>query len=352
MTATNLTRATADGGTRVGNKFILGLFLLALASALERMVGLSSNYWATLDASQVVVFDIGDSVGVSSRNEKRTSTTPERGPILHNVTRIGKYVKTYNYSTPVTSIISPASECGNSPDFEDFFKLPGEQRSRLKEDKFVYETLFKNKMNDNDTGTYVELGAFEGREESNSAFFDLCLGWKGLLIEGNPMQYAKLLQNRPHAHKMSFAPSCDAHFEAINKTVEFYAKKWTNSGLRGQAKSYEGTPTVSVPCGPLAPVLQDVFEEERRIMFFSLDVEGAELMVLNTINFDEIIIEVMMIEVLNAFCKETCETRDRVRAKMAALGYQRYEGVVHASDIYVHPRSRFQMPASAKEATQ
>jgi hypothetical protein len=90
-------------------------------------------------------------------------------------------------------------------------------------------------MNGIDTGTYVELGAFQGRAESNSAFFDLCLGWKGLLIEGNPAHYSKLVQNRPHAHKMSFAPSCDAHFEAINKTVEFHARKFTNAGLPGQA---------------------------------------------------------------------------------------------------------------------
>jgi hypothetical protein len=93
-----------------------------------------------------------------------------------------------------------------------------------------------------------------------------------------------------------------------------------------------------------------VFEQEQRITFFSLDVEGAELMVLDTINFDKIIIEVMMIEVENSFCKTVCETRDRVRAKMTALGYQRYERVVHASDIYVHPQSLFQMPASAKKA--
>jgi hypothetical protein len=331
MKATNLTRAAADGGKSL---WIISRMFIALliASTFKQMLGLPSNYMAASDASKDNMV-----AGI---------------PILQDVTRMIKYVNTYNYSTPVASISSPASECGNSPDFEDFFKLSGKQRSRLNEDKIVYETLFKNKMNDTDTGTYVELGAFEGRAESNSAFFDLCLGWKGLLIEGNPVQYAKLLQNRPHAHRMSFAPSCDANFEAINKTVEFYAQKFTNSGLRGQAKSYEGTPTVSVPCGPLAPVLQDVFEEERRIMFFSLDVEGAELMVLNTINFDEIIIEVMMIEVVNNFCRKTCEARDRVRAKMAALGYQRYEGIVRASDIYVHPQSRFQMPASAKEATQ
>jgi hypothetical protein len=44
---------------------------------------------------------------------------------------------------------------------------------------------------------------------------------------------------------------------------------------------------------------------------------------LETINFDKISIEVMMIEVQNTFCMTVSQTRDRdrVRAKMTALGY-------------------------------
>jgi hypothetical protein len=71
----------------------------------------------------------------------------------------------------------PASECGESPDFTDFFGLSLKLRSRLHEDKIVYETLFKNKMNGIETGTYVEIGAFDGRGESNSAF--LICAWAG-----------------------------------------------------------------------------------------------------------------------------------------------------------------------------
>jgi hypothetical protein len=52
---------------------------------------------------------------------------------------------------------------------------------------------------------------------------------------------------------MSFAPSCDADYERVNKTVEFYRYPMTNVGLPGKAKTYEGKPTVDVPCGPLGP---------------------------------------------------------------------------------------------------
>jgi hypothetical protein len=142
---------------------------------------------------------------------------------------------------------------------------------------------------------------------------------------------------------MSFAPSCSAEYEAVNGTVPFYRYPQTNVGLVGNAKSYEGKDTVDVPCGPLTPVLQDVFEGER-ISLFVLDVEGSESMVLDTIDFEAVIIEVMMIEVFNAHCGRVCPSREKIRAKMKAAGYQKYENVVHASDVYVHPRSRYQMP--------
>ena len=52
-------------------------------------------------------------------------------------------------------------------------------------------------------GNYIELGAFDGEAESNTRLFDLCLGWKGLLIEGNPSSFKKLVRNRPGAHRLS-----------------------------------------------------------------------------------------------------------------------------------------------------
>ena len=54
-----------------------------------------------------------------------------------------------------------------------------------------------------------------------------------------------------------------------------------------------------------------------------------------------------VIEIDNNFCKsEQCKVRMDVRAKMGAEGYKRYEKLVHASDIYVHPESPFQIPES------
>jgi hypothetical protein len=297
-----------------------------------------------LDAFQTINF--------SSNYDWGALKSLEAPPREDAATRLIKYNTSYHYHPAGPPIIPfPAQECGQGPDFKDFFKLNNRVRSRLNEDKTIYETLFKGKLDSlTKGGTFVELGAFDGSIESNTMFFERCLGWKGLLIEGNPENYRKVLKNRPLSHRMSFAPSCDAEYERVNKTVQFYRYPMTNVGLPGKAKTYEGKPTVDVPCGPLGPALEDIFEAEQRIAFFSLDVEGSEPMVLETIDFDKIIIEVLMIEVENDSCPRVaiCETRKQVRAKMAKLGYQRYENMVRASDIYVHPKSRFQMPETIK----
>ncbi len=70
----------------------------------------------------------------------------------------------------------------------------------------------------------------------------------------------------------------------------------TNAGLLGKALTYEGKPKVDAPCGSLSPILKVVFEGAP-INIFSLEVEGAEPMVLHTIDSNIVMIKVMMIEV-------------------------------------------------------
>jgi len=163
------------------------------------------------------------------------------------------------------------------------------------------------------------------------------------LVEGNPVNYQGVLHDRPLAHKMSFAPSCNEW----NKTIQFSKYPMANGGVKGYAKTYDAKPMVDVPCGPFGPVLEDIFSfAGKRINFFSLDVEGSEMLVLGTIDFSRVQIDVLMIEVQNSHCKKNsrCEVRQQVREKMASEGYQMYSGLVPKSDIYIHPYSPFHVP--------
>jgi len=199
---------------------------------------------------------------------------------------------------------------------------------------------------------YVEMGAFDGVVESNTRFFDECLGWEGVLIEANPSVYTRLVQNRPHTHRVSFAPSCNLVQEAQNKTIDFHVSTFTSAAQSDIVEENRNLGSVPVPCGSLTPVLLDLVvnnnnnnnnnnntgqKGKRTIQFFSLDVEGAEYMVLQQLNLKEIVVEIFIIESHNSHCREHCPTRDKVRQLMADHGYERHEGMIRRSDLYIHP---------------
>lgn len=81
-------------------------------------------------------------------------------------------------------------DCSAAPAFHKFFGKDSNVRSRAQEDYDIYRMFFKKEVK---TGkmpqrkrTYVEMGGFDGVHESNSRFFDVCLGWYvvsvGLLV--------------------------------------------------------------------------------------------------------------------------------------------------------------------------
>lgn len=248
----------------------------------------------------------------------------------------------YKYRVPTARWEGPSAECGEGPMFDKFFNQSEMKRSRAREDKILYEAFFR-KRGAAFKGKYVELGAFDGVKASNSRFFDLCLGWEGLLIEGHPVSFQRLVQNRPAAHRMNFAPSCSAEMAATNGTVRFSARDFTSAGLSEFVKARN---EVLVPCGPLGPVLHHIFQGGT-IDFFSLDVEGAELLVLDTVEFHAVRIDVLMVESWNRLCTSQCAKRDAVRTKMKALGYRLMKtGFVPLSDLFVHSEFRHDFAAS------
>jgi hypothetical protein len=236
-------------------------------------------------------------------------------------------------------------ECGSGPSFDWFFQNLSNpnHRSVNNEDKTIYNTLFQRAIaqDPQKRHTYIELGAFDGLTESNTRFFDECLNWDGLLIEGNPVKFPLLLQNRPHAHRLNFAPGCREN--STNETIPFHSVHFTNGGVAGFAKDYpEGHKIVQVPCGSLTPVLQEL--APNGVDFFSLDVEGSEPLIVGNIDFGKVHIDVLMVESWNGNCPREpneCETRTKTRAILQKAGYRRFSNVIQKSDLYVHLESPY-----------
>jgi hypothetical protein len=152
--------------------------------------------------------------------------------------RMEMYQKRYRYlpPSPYFSHKERDALCGTSTNFsKNVF-----QRSANNEDNTIYNLFFKNDNGKGIKGSVVEMGAYNGIQESNSRFFDVYLGWETMLVEGNPLLWDKVVSNRPHAHRFSYAPSCSEEDEIANTTVKFDAYPMTNGRLADIFKNHTG----------------------------------------------------------------------------------------------------------------
>lgn len=180
-------------------------------------------------------------------------------------------------------------------------------------------------------GTFLEIGGYDGITYSNSYFFE-CLGWRGVLIEGNPQNYRQLIRNRPNTTNLQMA-ICRSPgtlpFTVNGGAIAGVVKSMPDSFLR----RWHGTlmpHTVDVYCGPLAHQL--CLLGIHKIDFFSLDVEGAEFDVLSTIDFTRVSIHVVIVE-----ADEHNTTKNTVvRNFMAAHGFSVDTTTVSRSDLFVN----------------
>ena len=147
-------------------------------------------------------------------------------------------------------------------------------------------------------GTFVEIGGNDGLSTTNTYHLERCLGWQGLLIEGHPVNFHKMARARPGALNLGIAV-CREHGLA-----NFSERAGVASGINSEMDSFHrkhfhiGSLVRRVPCGPLGDWFTAL--RLRTIDFFSLDVEGAELVVLQTLNWEALTIGVLLVECAGA----------------------------------------------------
>ena len=141
--------------------------------------------------------------------------------------------------------------------------------------------------------TYVEIGAFDGVINSNTFFFNKHMNWTGILVEANPTSFAKAKANRP-SDRVYHAAITNDNAETV--TFLFNDQRPQLNGIAnvadaGRMRSFQ---EVQVPVN----TFRKIFAETgvTRVDFFSLDVEGAEYIVLQTIDFDAVTICIMVTE--------------------------------------------------------
>ncbi len=170
--------------------------------------------------------------------------------------------------------------------------------SQYKQDEFANDHFFKNKKD----GVFIDIGAYDGVCISNSYFFEKHLDWKGICIEPIPEIYETLRTNR----NCYCVQGCIADYEDIvpflrikalavfSGIVEKYDSKHTAVVAREMEKINDSSEIISVKTFLLNNLLEK--HEFYHIDFLSIDTEGGELDILQSIDFDKFDIDVITVE--------------------------------------------------------
>ena len=195
----------------------------------------------------------------------------------------------------------------NSSDFEDYKIINGKRVrafpltwSQYMQDRFI-DKLFDNKRR----GFFVEVGAYDGETGSNTLLLERLRKWNGILIEANPYNFKSMLNLDRKCYMINSCVSRtepelifklkDVLTSSINSIIVnnntqerlFYEK------ITKIDDNHTGE-EVTVRCFSLYEMLRVV--GRLHVDYFSLDVEGGELELLKSIEWNLLTIDVFTVE--------------------------------------------------------
>ena len=199
--------------------------------------------------------------------------------------------------------------------------------SQLQQDFRVLQ-FYKIKTN----GFFVDIGAADGIAISNTYLLEAYVNWKGICVEPNPINYNKLILNRPNSI------CCDkAIYNKTGLILDFDISHTDQllSGISSDISSRfkpivdDKKSTIQVQTLSLTDLL-DQNNAPNFIEYLSLDTEGSEYEILKNFNFNKYIFG--LIDVEHNYIEPI---RSQIRALLLANGYI-YIGENQWDDSYKH----------------
>lgn len=189
-------------------------------------------------------------------------------------------------------------------------------------------------------GTFVEIGALDGVQFSNTFILERCFNWTGLLVEGNPRNFRELNASSRRAHKVHSAV-CNrtlghVHMTARGGSVSAQLETMSETHRQRYGWSRRQWHSVAVPCSPLASLMANA-AGMYGAHFLSVDVEGAEDIVLQTV--DAACFAVILVELDGS--NPTKDARVRTILTDAGLEFQR-RLALKGSEVYLRPQRAVQ----------
>jgi len=176
-----------------------------------------------------------------------------------------------------------------------------EYYSQDNQDRYLELNIFKGHRN----GIFIDIGAHDGRTINNTFFFYKNRNWTGINIEPNQAIFTQLEENRPNDINLNVAIDSndfglsefiknDGYCEMISGLKNYYNEKHFER-LERELSWFGGTSEVIyVKTRRLDSICREY--NIKHINYLSIDVEGGEKAVIDTINFSETFIDVIGFE--------------------------------------------------------
>lgn len=195
-----------------------------------------------------------------------------------------------------------------------------ETYSQINQDRHVVN-FYDGRQN----GYFVEIGANDGIDLSNTYLLEKKYGWKGVCIEPLKEAYNKLVKNR------SAICSDRAVFSKSGLTLQF-SQCNLYSGITEYIDKYTDVKDNEMS-NVVTSTLTDLLDENdapKFIEYMSIDTEGSELEILKGVDFDKYTFGIINLE--HNYIEPR---RTLMRELLVSKGYF-YAGENHWDDNYVH----------------
>jgi FkbM family methyltransferase len=226
----------------------------------------------------------------------------------------------YEHRTPCSRNYEAASKSRSA--LGHMFHGEGQQKGFPLEDEYVFVHYFSQHGSPpyHTNGTFLELGAHDGVAVSNTLWLEQALGWRGVLVEASEGSFKSLRRHRRTVRNTLRNAAVCPQGQTVN-CIE--PKKVSDSVMAGMVASMPEGNRHYLPnrhgtlrkleCTPLSTILQEA--GVYHVDFFSLDVEGAELIVLETIDWSAVTFDVLMVELDGKNATKDVKVRQLLRAK-------------------------------------
>jgi FkbM family methyltransferase len=211
-------------------------------------------------------------------------------------------------------------------DRDQLSKLIPKSKSQLNQDLFVLQrTKYKRE------GFFVEFGATNGIDLSNTYILETEFNWNGILAEPSKFWHKQIKLNRPISN---FETECvwsvsgqEIYFNETSNpelsTINFYSDKDSHNESRKNGKKYKVN-TISL----LDLLIK--YNAPNQIDYLSIDTEGSEYEILSNFDFNSYSFSIITCE------HNYTENRSKIFELLSSKGYRRvYENLSDFDDWYV-----------------